>query len=526
MSGFANNDVLKSPKVKDNFSSHELVEFLKCKNSVEYFIKTYVRVQHPTKGAIPFDLYDFQREALRNFTTYRNNCLLWARQSGKTSTSAAYILWFAMFNKDKTILIVANKLSSAIEIMDRIKFAYKEMPDYIRDAIVEFAKTTIVFKNGSKIVCRATTADSGRGLSISLLYADEISYTRVGIQAEFFSAITPTLATGGNAIISSTPNTDDDIFAQIWRGANNTVLPNGEISEVGVNGYKGQLVTWEDHPDRDEEWAEAEISKIGQEKFLREYSCRFISFNSTLIDPLALERMKPKEPIFRMGEVRWYKQPEFGKSYFVMLDPSLGTREDSAAIQVIEMPTLEHVAEWASNSTPPKGQVQVLYDILCYIEAEIEAEDDDEIDLYWSFENNSIGEAILQTIEDSGVDSFPGTLISEKRPAQQKKRFRKGINTTTKNKLLSCSKFKSLVDTDRLIPKSHGVIKQLKNFTANGASFSAKGSGNDDLVMALILCTRLIEMTKDWEIYDPDILKDEIETRTDREPLPFIVSFG
>jgi hypothetical protein len=355
---------------------------------------------------------------------------------------------------------------------------------------------------------------------------DESSFIKNSIQKEFWSAINPVLATGGSAIVTSTPNTDDDEFAQIWKGANNTVLPNGEISEVGSNGYKGHLVTWEDHPDRDEAWAEAEISKIGQEKFLREFSCRFISFNSTLIDPLALERMKPKDPIFRMGEVRWYKQPEFGKSYFVMLDPSLGTREDSAAIQVIEMPTLEHVAEWASNSTPPKGQVQVLYDILCYIEAEIEAEDDDEIDLYWSFENNSIGEAILQTIEDSGVDSFPGTLISEKRPAQQKKRFRKGINTTTKNKLLSCSKFKSLVDTDRLIPKSHGVIKQLKNFTANGASFSAKGSGNDDLVMALILCTRLIEMTKDWEIYDPDILKDEIETRTDREPLPFIVSFG
>jgi hypothetical protein len=170
MSGFANNDVLKSPKVKDNFSSHELVEFLKCKNSVEYFIKTYVRVQHPIHGSIPFDLYDYQAEAIHNFTKYRYNCLLWARQSGKTASAAAYILWFAMFNKDKTILIVANKLSSAIEIMDRIKFAYKEMPDYIRDAIVEFNKTSVVFKNGSRIVCRATTADAGRGLAISLLY--------------------------------------------------------------------------------------------------------------------------------------------------------------------------------------------------------------------------------------------------------------------------------------------------------------------------------------------------------------------
>ena len=516
------DDTIKKPSFKDSFTQKQKEEFLKCAINPLYFIEEYVMVQHPIKGAIPFKLYDYQKNALKNFLEHKHNILLFSRQLGKTQLVSAYLLWFSMFHKDKTILIVAHNLKGAIEIMDRIKFSYKELPNFIRDAVVEFNKTSMVFKNGSKIVCRATSADSARGLSVSLLYADEFSFVRLSIQKEFFAAIRPVLSTGGSSIITSTPGSDEDEFAQLWRGANDTILPNGEESPVGKNGYKASFAYWKDHPDRDEEWEKEERAAMGEEKFLREHENRFISFNTTLIDPLTLERMRPKDHIFSMGEVRWYKQPTPGHSYFVMLDPSLGTKSDWSAIQIIEMPTLEHVGEWSSNITPPKGQVQILHDILNYIADEIDPYYEDP-EIYWSFENNAIGEAILQTIEDTGIEYFPGNLVSEKRTAIMKKRFRKGLNTTNKNKLLACSKFKSLVDTDRLKPSSVGVIKQLKNFTADGASFSAKGSGNDDLVMALILAVRLVEMTKNWEIYDPDILADTIE-REYKEPLPIVFS--
>jgi hypothetical protein len=439
-----------------------------------------------------------------------------------TSLAAAYILWFSMFQKDKTVLIVANNLKTAIEIMDRIKFAYKEIPDYIRDAVLEYNKTSLVFKNGSKIVCRATTPDAGRGLSVSLCLSDESAFLRQNLQQAFWGAMRPILSTGGASIVASTPGSSEDEFSQMWRSANDTIGPNGEDMVVGKNGYKAHFADWRRHPERDEEWAAGELAAMGDERYRREHLCQFISFNSTLIDSMALERMVPKEPNFRMGQVRWWKQPEEGNSYFIALDPSLGTKADSAAIQVFEMPTMIQVAEWACNVTPPKGQVQVLFDILKYIETEI---DDDPYDssIFWSFENNSIGEAVLQTIEDSGVENFPGILISEKRPAQQKKRFRKGLNTATKNKMLACSKFKSLVDTDRLVPKSVGLIKQLKNFTANGASYSAKGAGNDDLVLAAILCVRMFEMAKNWDIFDPNLIQDNIDIDEYKEPMPFII---
>lgn len=355
---------------------------------------------------------------------------------------------------------------------------------------------------------------------------DEFSFVRDSIQQSFFSAIRPTLSSSdGDSIITSTPGNDEDMFAQVWRGANDNILPDGTESKVGANGYVPNFATWRDHPDRTEEWAENEKIAMGEEKFLREHENRFISFDETLIDSMVLSRLEPKDPIFKMGEVRWFKKPEFGCSYYAVLDPSLGTKGDWSAIQVIEMPTLEHVAEWSSNTTPPKKQVQVLYDVLSYLKHEIALDDDiddEDLPIYWSFENNSIGEAVLQTVEDSGLDMFPGYLISEKRKgAATRRRFRKGINTTNKNKVLACSKFKSLVDTDKLIPKSVGVIKQLKNFTAKGASFSAS-SGHDDLVMALIMCVRIIEMTKNWDIYDVDIISDKIETEFS-EPVGFII---
>jgi hypothetical protein len=523
MSAFV-DDTIKKPSFKDTFTKEQREEFLKCAIDPLYFIEKYVKIVSKD-GATPFVLFDYQRTALENFVNNKHNILLFSRQLGKTTLTCAYLLWYAMFHKDKTVLVVAHNLKGAIEILDRIKFSYKELPNFIRDAVVEFNKTSMVFKNGSRIVCRATSADSARGLTVNLLFCDELSFLRPSIQSEFWSAVRPTLSSSkGDSILTSTPGNDEDLFATIWRGANDTIMPNGEESQVGKNGYKASFADWRSHPDRDEEWAKDERSAMGEEKFLREHENRFINFNTTLIDPMVLERLTPKEHKFTMGEVRWYKQPTPGYSYFVMLDPSLGTKSDWSAIQIIEMPTLEHVGEWSSNITPPKGQVQVLHDILNYIADEIDPYgDNDEPEIYWSFENNTIGEAILQTIEDTGLEYFPGTLVSEKRSPNMRKRFRKGLNTTNKNKLLACSKFKSLVDTDRLKPASVGVIKQLKNFTANGASFSAKGSGNDDLVMSLILAVRLVEMTKNWEIYDPDILTEAIE-REYREPLPIVFS--
>lgn len=428
------------------------------------------------------------------------------KKSGKT------VSWFrknANIRLDKAINLTTKKASITDNICKNIYeciIEHKLIPIDDED-FIKFSQ----FTNGDFIWDTIESIELQTNKTYDFTVPDTHSFLQNGILGS---------NTGGSQIISSTPGSDDDLFAQLWRGANDNIMPNGEESDTGKNGYRPAFAKYSDHPDRDEKFAQEERAAMGEEKFLREHENRFISFKETLIDPMVLERLEPKEHLIKTGEVRWFKNIEFDKSYFICLDPSLGTAQDWQAIQIVEMPTMEHVGEWQSNTTPPKGQVQVLYDILNYIAYELDLDvDDEDLPIYWSFENNGIGEAVLQTIVDSGVENFPGTLISDKKTSKSP-RHRKGLNTTAKNKLLACSKFKSLVDTDRFKPRQVGVIKQLKNFTANGASYSAKGQ-NDDLVMALILAIRMVEMVKSWDIYDPDIISDDIETDF-REPLPIV----
>ena len=195
--------------------------------------------------------------------------------SHNTTCAAGFLLWKAMFTESATILICANKQVQALEIMDRIRFAYEHMPDYIRAGVTEYNKGTIAFDNGSKIVSRATAADSGRGLSITMLYLDEFAFVHPNKAQEFWTAITPVLSTGGGCIVTSTPKNDEDQFAQIWKGARanrddyGNELPGG----IGRNGFFAIEVPWSEHPERTPDWADEWKAKLGEARFLQEFCC-------------------------------------------------------------------------------------------------------------------------------------------------------------------------------------------------------------------------------------------------------------
>jgi hypothetical protein len=195
------------------------------------------------------------------------------RQMGKTTTAVGYLLWYAMFMPDSTILICAHKYTGAQEIMQRLRYAYETCPDWIRAGVINYNKQSIEFENGSRIIAQTTTETTGRGLSVSLLYADELSFVEPNIAREFWTSISPTLATGGKALITSTPNSDEDQFADIWNEANKRFDEYGNEQELGRNGFFPYLVTWNQHPDRDEAWKTSEMSRIGEEKFRREHDC-------------------------------------------------------------------------------------------------------------------------------------------------------------------------------------------------------------------------------------------------------------
>ena len=442
-----------------------------------------------------------------------------------TTCASAYLLWYAMFHPDQTILVAAHKFTGAQEIMQRIRYGYELCPDFLRAGIISYNKGSIEFDNGSRIISQTTTGTTGRGLSISLLYADEFAFVQPNIAEEFWTSISPTLATGGRAIITSTPNSDEDQFAIIWKESKDIFdeFGNERDDNLGRNGFHGFKADWWEHPDRDEEWKKVELSRVGEEKFRREYNCEFLVFEETLISSLTLSDLIGKEPTYKMGQVRWYKKPTPGNIYMAALDPSLGTGGDYGAIQVFELPSMEQVAEWQHNITPIQMQVKIFRDILRYIQDEIGMEHTNNI--YWSTENNTVGEAALIVISDLGEETFPGLFLSEPTRKGHVKKFRKGFNTTFNNKISACSRLKFLIEEEKMRINSRALISELKSFIASGTSFKAKSGQHDDLVSSVLLVVRMSVILSEW---DPTILDMlSVDGRHDEDfisPLPIFVS--
>lgn len=589
-----------------------------------------------------------------------------------TTCAATYLLWKAMFNPDVTILITANKYVQALEIMDRVRYTYENLPDHIRAGVVEYNKGTIAFDNGSKIISRATSADAGRGLSITLLYClggdtiitvrdktigevtdinlrelygkgedsfrentrfeiltpdgwrdfrgvakkppqrlhrvlledghhvdattdhqfftrlkkrvavgdmvpgetelateqgyarvisvdlikedvvydiievdhedhafvvnrcfhtkncDELAFIQPNKQKEFWTSIQPILSTGGSCIVTSTPKSDEDIFAQIWKGAIDNTDEFGNPNETGVgkNGFYPIKVPWWMHPERDEEWAKPFRETLGEARFRQEMEGEFVTDDETLINPLTLTRLKSALPDFYTGTVRWYDAPKANHAYLVGLDPSLGTGRDYGAIQVFELPSMKQVGEWQHNHTAPRGQVRVLLQVLTFLDATLrdDPEQMGDPEIFWTVENNSIGEAVLQVIEDTGEENFPGMMVSERRRKGQVRRFRKGMHTDNRKKLSACARFKSLVESDRMQINSAQLIRELKHFVAKETSFSAKPGEHDDLVSACLLITRMLDVVLHWGTDATDLKEviSEAELYED-EPLPVVL---
>lgn len=279
----------------------------------------------------------------------------------------------------------------------------------------------------------------------------------------------------------------------IWNQANKLFDEHGNEQEVGINGFKPLLATWSEHPDRDATWATEERGRIGEERFKREHECEFVIYDETLIDPLKLLEMKGKDPILRSGQVRWYKHPKPDNIYVVTLDPSTGTGGDNAAIQILELPSMIQVGEWCHNKTPIEGQMRVIMEILHYIR-----EQTNDAMVYWTVENNAIGEAALVVIRDTGEENFPGEMLHEPKKIQGKK-GRRGYHTTHKSKIESCLTLKRLVEQDKIFLQSKTIVSELKNFVSSANSFKAKPGQTDDLVMSMVLALRMVDYISSFE---------------------------
>lgn len=528
--------LVKKAYLKTKYTSAQVKILRQCSQDPIFFIEHFCKlIDGKTGKEILFKLFPYQLELIESVRDCKNTIALFGRQMGKTETLVSYMIWYAMFKPNQNVLIAAHKFEHVSEIMKRLKQVYEGLPHWLKAGVLKdgYNARSIKFDNGSVIQGVATSGNAGRGKAINLLYVDEMAFISPGIAKEFWASIQPTLAaTRGKCVITSTPSSDDDEFAQIWHGAINTTDEFGNTipNDLGRNGFRGIFAKWNQRPDRDESFKEEQLAAIGEERWRREHECEFISFDETLINPIFLNEEISKglmEPVYTTGTVRWYAPVKANKTYVVALDPSIGSGGDPAAIQIFQMPEFTQVGEWRHNKTPIPGQIRILMGILQFIYNEMgsQAEQMQEPDVYWTVENNTIGEAALIVINETGEDNFPGTMLTESKRNRNSKAYRRGFNTTNKKKVEACSRLKSLIESRKITIHSKALIRELKFFVAKGVGYEAKMGETDDLVMATLLVIRMVQELVQW---DDSIMESVSEGISDfdgeiLEPMPTLI---
>lgn len=555
---------LKPANYPCEYTPQNVADVLRCREDIIYFIEKFCKIVHPLRGMVPFKLYDYQKRLLKTYLTNDRVISCLPRQTGKSTTAAAFLLWWACFKDDQMILVASNKHRNAIEIMTRLKFMYEELPWFLKPGHLKYNEATVKFDNGSMIEAQATTPTTGRGLSISVLYSDELAYVAPGIQSDMITSVQPTLSSGGKWIITSTPNTDEDRFAQIWFHAESAETSDPwetpmEVVQTGaddyetiyemaedeaefyreaddpslkqIEGFKRFFVHWMAHPDRDEKFKELQLkSGMNINEWRREFECEFISGEETLISPaklLDLNLVVRKPRLVDKWGCRWWEPVKPNVAYGIVLDPSEGTGSDKSVIQVWSVPDLHQVAEWASNNADGVDQTKMLIRICKKI---YDAQYNNpmhtgEPNIYYSFEKNGVGVSILTSILTEGEERIPGYLIDS---SGNKSR---GLVTTNHTKTTYAVELKKLIERDRFKPRSRLLVSELKTFirrhTFMGrATYAGKIGSQDDCVMSCVLMLHLIEELKFHEDgveeavhirmtdYDPDD-----ESHSDNQPL-------
>ena len=512
------NPFIKKAHIESEFSADMVRELHRCATDPVYCIKHYFWIQHPTKGRVKFILFDYQEQMIRDLHEKRDVVILASRQMGKTQTVSMYLLWYSMFaTKDdpKFILIASKNNGHAMEIMNRIRYTYEELEHWLKPGVNYYNKHEIEFDNGSSMKSEATTPNTGRGLAISKLFIDELAFVNPRIQEEMWASLAPTLSTGGGFILSSTPNGDSELFAQLWRGANS-----------GTNPFFPIRVDWHQHPDRDESYVEDMRSKLGELKLKQEVFNEFVSSDALLISSLALQQIKPLEPLFENNGYKFWKKINPQCAYYVGCDIATGIGSDFSTIEVIEFPSLEQVAEFRANginintfymklrwllrylSDPLNSEVieepegaedirkndRLLGSVLTYHQQVIKRERP-KPDVFWSFENNGLGHAFVALLQND--ENFPEGAELITAPGQVM-----GVNTSSKTKLMAGLELKRSAEktVGGLTLYSRDLIFEMNNLVSNNkGTFHAKAGATDDCVSALLVVMQIFKYTADHD---------------------------
>jgi hypothetical protein len=464
---------VKRPKEEIEYSPEQISELYECSQDVNYFIK-YVKIINPDKGEITFEPYDYQLDLLRKFQDHRFNVALCSRQSGKTTIVSAYILWYSMFNENKTIGIVSNKETSAKMILHRIKKTYECLPPWLKPGVTEYSKTFISFDNGTRLVISATSADAFRGETMNLLVCDEFAFVPGSQAEEFWAANYPTISASLEAkiIIISTPNGLFNIFHRIY-----------SESESGKNTFIYTRVSWEKVPGRDKTWAEEQIKNLGQKQFDQEFAVQFIGSTNTVISPDVLKVIlsKNEDPIMRDLQDRLliWEKPKDECIYVMGVDVAKGTGENYSVIQILKIESIKpvkmtQVAVFHDNLTDVYNFADIIHRLSIFYK-----------NAYIMVENNAEGSVIVRRIwweyenENLVNSGLKEALL--------------GVRATRATKPKAVVLMKKLIEDGCLEIKHEKTLNELGSFIEESGKFFGKDTG-DDLVSGLYWACYILEM--------------------------------
>jgi hypothetical protein len=450
-------------------------EYKKCIEDPIYFMKKYVKIQHPVRGTINFDLFEFQEETLNSFVNNDLNIVLKSRQMGISTLVAAYSLWLMTFHDDKNILCISITQETAKEIVTRVRFANDNLPSWLKVPCVEDNRLSLRLKNGSQIKAVSSAGTAGRSSALSLLIIDEAAFID-GIEEIWLSA-QYTLSTGGRAIVLSTPNGVGNFFHKTWVEA-----------EEGKNQFKTIRLPWYLHPERDQSWRDKQTELSGVKGAAQECDCDFSTSGNQVVSVDVLEFYKQthiKDPVEKRGHNQdlWiWDYPNYSKNYILSADCARGDGGDYSAFHVIDVETMEQVAEYKGQLTTKDYGNLLVTTATDYNNALL------------IVENNNVGWATLQQIIDRNYqNTFYSTadltvVDVEKSYSNKLNRIDKkmiaGFSTTTKNRPLIISNLELFCRQKQVVIKSNRLYEELNVFIWNGPKAEAMKGYNDDLVMA------------------------------------------
>jgi hypothetical protein len=459
---YLGNPNVKRDGIQQEWTPELINEYAKCMKDPAYFAENYVKVISLDKGLVPFKLYPYQQNMFKHFNENRFNIVLACRQSGKSISSCAYLLWFALFNPEKTIAVLANKGATAREMLSRITLMLENLPFFLQPGCKALNKGSIEFSNNSRIIAAATSGSSIRGMSVNLLYLDEFAF--VERAAEFYTSTYPVVSAGKNTkiIITSTANGIGNIFHKIWEGA-----------VQKTNEFKSFRVDWWDVPGRDEDWKQQTIANTSRLQFDQEFGNTFFGTGDTLIGPETLMSLRAEQPlrVLENGHLLIYKEPLKNHQYIMTVDVSKGRGQDYSTFTLIDISTtpFEQVACYRNNTISPILFPNIIYKYAnVYNEAYVVVESNDQgtvvcNGLYHELEYENMH--VESSVKANGL----------------------GIEITRKTKRLGCSAIKDILENNKLKIVDQETILEISTFEAKGQSYEASDGNHDDLMMNLVM---------------------------------------